>query len=397
MDDFTIWDLEDLDADYAFSSAKATISKFPILARIYDDEFLRKLISRRATIVDNRLLLMLVQPEDDVALRMWAEITGDLILLEPEGSIEAFRDKLRRYTSAEVEATWTEIALPAWFKRNGTAIVLEPVVGEKRPDFRPSTEPPTTWEIKSLQDIDDVQTVDAIQHDVQGRLRKASQPYILTTTGLPVKREHVASAVRKVVTNLIAHDKADLPVPHAFNENGLIVIAEKRQRDGKGYPGIFVGPTHHFDTEYSERVRGRIKAASSQLPAESAGVVVIDCTGATWLHDEDVIDACFGDPSTVFRDGKMIEVREDAILTERTFTRISAIIAYERQRYTSDPGPFKMTILHNPYARFPLPTDWLTAEHVRHVRCVQDVPGRFHLEVAPRAKSDNESKRSSHR
>jgi hypothetical protein len=162
VDDLTIWDLEDLDADDAFARAKATLAKFPILERVYDDGFLRDLISRRATLVDNRLLLMLVQPEDDVALSMWQEITNDLMLLAPEGAIAAFGDKLKHHTSAEVEATWTEIALPAWFMRNGTAVVLEPAVGDKRPDFRPSTEPPTTWEIKSLQDIDDVQTVDAV-------------------------------------------------------------------------------------------------------------------------------------------------------------------------------------------------------------------------------------------
>lgn len=390
VDDLTIWDLEDLDGDDAFCRAKATIAKFPILARIYDDAFLRDLISRRATIVDNRLLFMLVQPEDDVALGMWTSITDDLSLLEPEGSIEAFADKLRRHTAAEVEATWTEIALPAWFKRNGVAVELEPAVGEKRPDFAANTEPPTTWEIKSLQDIDDVQTIDAIQHDVQGRLRKASQPYILSTTGLPKKREHVASAVKKVVRDLLAHDKANLPVPHTFTENGLVVTADSRQRDGKGYPGVFVGPMHKFSTEYSQRVRGRIKVASSQLPADSAGVVVIDCTGATWLDDEDVIDACFGDASTVFRNGKMFDVREDGILTASNFARISAVIAYERHRYTSDPGPYKMTVLHNPYARFPLPAGWLVAEHVRHLRRVGDGSGRFHFEATPAATLDNE-------
>lgn len=287
MDDLTIWDLEDLDADDAFACAKATIAKFPILPRIYDDEFLRDLIRRRATIVDNRLLLMLVQPDDDAAIGMWQEITADLLLLEPEGSVAAFGKKLKQHTSAEIEATWTEIALPAWFKRNGTTVVLEPAVGKKRPDFGAGTEPPTTWEIKSLQDIEDVQTVNAIERDVQGRLRKARQPYILATSGLPKKREHVASAVKAIIRRLTAHEEAMLSVPHTFTECGLVATAEERQDDRRGYPGIFIGPMHEFSTEYSKRVRGRIRTACDQLPAESAGVVVIDCTGATWLHDEE--------------------------------------------------------------------------------------------------------------
>jgi hypothetical protein len=193
------------------------------------------------------------------------------------------------------------------------------------------------------------------------------------------------------VRELIAHDKENLPLPQSFQENGLVVTAEKRQRHGKGYPGIFVGPMHKFGTEYSKRVRGRIKAASTQLPSDSAGVVVIDCTGATWLDDDEVIDACFGDPSTVFRNGTMFEVREHGIFTERNFTRISAVVAYQRHRYTSDPGPFKMTVLHSPYARFQLPAEWLVAEHVRHMRRIEDGPGKYHFESSPPAMPDSEA------
>jgi hypothetical protein len=379
----TIWDLEDLDPEDAFARAKATISKFPILARVFDDDFLRDLIRRRATIVDNFLLFVLVQPEGEIAIEIWREITDDLLLLEPEGSIEAFADKLKRHTSAEFEATRSEIALPAWFKRNGTAVVLEPPVGDKRPDFAASTEPPTTWEIKSLQDIDDVQTVAAIEHDVQGRLRKASQPYILTTTGLPQRREDVARAVKAIVRGLVAHDQAGLPVPHTFEDRGLVVTAERRQRDGKGYPGIFTGPMHEFGTEYSERVRGRIKAAGDQLPTDSAGVVVIDCTATTWLDDEEVIDACFGDLSTVFRGRETFDFRENGAFREGGGTRISAVIAYARRRHISDTGPFKMTVLHNPYARFPLPDGWLSDENVRHIRRVEETPGKYRFDITP--------------
>jgi len=79
----------------------------------------------------------------------------------------------------------------------------------------------------------------------------------------------------------------------------------------------------------------------------------------------------------------MFDVRRDAMFEEGRRTRISAVVAYERRRYTSDSGPFKMTVLHNPYARFPLPMQWLVEAHVRHIRRVEHEPGRYHFDIQP--------------
>ncbi len=197
----TIFDLPALLEDEALRLARETVSQHPVLAEIYDDETLREIIRRRRA-DDNRLLLRLVQPNDAGCRDFWSLIATDLTFLKPEGAIAVFRSKLRRHESYYLTESQTELWIAAWLKRNGIPVRLEPpTVGARVADISADTNPATIWEIKSLRDIEDVRTKDAIERDVQRRLRTLKQPYVLSVDAYPEQLADVPQRLRRSSEN----------------------------------------------------------------------------------------------------------------------------------------------------------------------------------------------------
>lgn len=69
------------------SERRSPLTRF---SRFYDDDFIERLIRRRAS-YDNTLLLRLVRPDDEFNVEYWSDVVDDLIALEANGAFDAFR------------------------------------------------------------------------------------------------------------------------------------------------------------------------------------------------------------------------------------------------------------------------------------------------------------------
>lgn len=148
--------------------------------------------------------LRLVQPDDELNCEYWTQLTGDLLTLESEGSFDAFRAKLREHDGPSMESARTELMFAAWLKRQGVTIALEPQVGTRKCEFVASTTPKTWWEIKSPLDLTDLQRDAAVQDEVQRRLRRIDQPYVLTLDKCELPVDRVPAAVKAIKRQLYA-------------------------------------------------------------------------------------------------------------------------------------------------------------------------------------------------
>ena len=175
-----IFELATLDEATAYNMVRESLRRFPDLNRFYDDEFIRRLIPRRRNL-DNFLLLLLVQPDEDYPNTFWTSTVADLSLVAAEGAWASFKPKFRRHEQFDLQSAKSELSLAAWVKGRGVALTLEPRVNGKRAcEFMANTSPNTWWELKSLRDIDVVEQKERVYLEVQNRLRRIPQPYILS-------------------------------------------------------------------------------------------------------------------------------------------------------------------------------------------------------------------------
>lgn len=386
-DTISIYDLPNLGAVTAQALVEQTLSKHPRLRDLYDEDFVRRLIQRRRG--QNYLLLLLVRPDDHWANDFWTSVVDDLTLLESDRSLHHFRSKLRLRDREDIESARTELALAAKTKRTGAAITLEPVTRNGRDcDFVADTVPRTWWEIKSILDLDYLIADEAVSFDVHTRLRRIEEPYVLVLHPSTIRREDVPKAVRDIKRQVAAHYRLGGSLPAVFGALGLVVEAAQLTKQKSGYIGIGSSGLHVFGNEHSKKIGSRIVSAVEQLPENQAGIVVIDTTVATWVDQEDVIDACFGVESGVYRNGCMIPVRDtDAgVFQPHQRTRISAVLHYTRHaKHKGEPN----LLIHNPFARTPLPEGALAADDVVQLRRVEREHGHFALVRNPDSDSPN--------
>jgi len=375
----TIFDLPTLDPAGALIRARATLVAHPSLERIYDEPFIANLIRRR-TAYDNLLLLRLVQPNDEMNMMYWNEVTADLLTLESEGSFEAFRAKLRRHEGPAMESARTELWFAAWLKRGGVDIVLEPHVGARQCEFMAQTAPRTWWEIKSPLDLLNLRGDAAVQTDVQRRLRVIDQPYVLGLEKFALTLMEVPKAVKAIKRQIAEFHHDGGKPPHLFEADGLLVSVVAHTKRGKGYVGTMMGKPHIFGNENAAHVVKRVIEAADQIPLDGSGIVVIDRTMTDWIDHEDVVEACYGEELAVVRDDQLLQYRLPGAFGESTTGRVSAVISYTRR--WRDDAATKMTLLHNPSALVELPEDFLAYGGVRHTRRVAE-GGGFRLETLP--------------
>lgn len=375
-----IFELADLDEATAYALIEKTWQRFPQLRQFYDDDFIRRLIPRRHNL-DNFLLLMLVQPDEEFSRTFWEAIIVDLDLLVDEGAWGIFKPKFRHHEHFDLESARSELSLAAWTKRLGFSIALEPTVNNRRVcEFAASTVPVTWWEVKSLRDLDFVEENERVQLEVQHRLRYIRQPYILTIeNGSTLSRHNVAAAVRDIKKQIADYYARGGGPPKFLQSHGLRVAINGLTKKSHGYLGM-TEQSYVFGTEQMNRVLARISSARAQLPSDGAGIVVIDATMARWLHDDDVIDACFGEERLGSVNGVLVNLRmPGGAFQEGRRTRISAVVYYTRSPRDWE-KTFEMVVLHNPFARAPLPDRLLQVQGVRQIRRVSAGDGRFRLD-----------------
>lgn len=260
-----IFELAELSDEEACVLVERTLSTKPELRRLYDEEFVR-LLDRRWRL-DNFLLLQLARWDDPTTLAFWQAIIDDLDLLAGEGAWTSFHDKLRRHDRFDLESALSELAMAAWMKRRGVGIAIEPPARNGRVcEFSAETIPKTWWEIKAIRDLDFLVEDEAVAKDVQRRLRKVDEPYVLALKESTVIRDEVAAAVKDVKRQMGKHYASHGGLPKTFEARGLVVEASGPSKKPYGYLGVTLGGLHSWTDEYAEKVAKRISSAAGQLP-----------------------------------------------------------------------------------------------------------------------------------
>jgi hypothetical protein len=376
-----IYDLAEFDDETVRGLVEATLSKYSELRRFYDDEFIRKLARRRHNL-DNYLLLQLARPSDEFFGDYWQPVVEDLLVLAPFGGWEKFKAKFRKHERSNVESALTELSLSAWMARNCGNVVLEPPTdGGQNCDFKGETSPEIFWEIKTLRDLDFIEVDKRIYLRAQAAFRRIEQPYVLHMRALRIAEIDLATAVRDVKKQLAEHHRKGGIAQGTFGCNGLVVEIIGVSKRKFGYVGSSMGKSMVFGSEQALKVGRSIRSAKSQIPADAAGIVVIDSSVADWIDEDDVIDACFGVVSMAFVGGREMMVRGDnAVFRPDCDRRVSAVAWYtsghRRLRDTA------ITVVHNPYARIPLGNSVLEFEGVKQIRSVETGDGFRRMEIA---------------
>ena len=379
-----IFDLAEVDEATAYRLVNETLAAFPDLRNLYEDDFVKKLAKRRRN-YDNFLLLMLVRVDDESAAKFWTTTLDDLAVLAPRGSRQIFYSKFRKRGYFDIQSAKSELTLAAWMERKGFPVVLEPLVnGLRGCDFMAETQPRTWWEIKSPGDLRIVKENERIELEVQGGLRRIQQPYVLALDEIDrenLSARNVPKAVKEIKRKIAEFHEGDGNLPHAVESHGLrIEITGRTKLVPYGYLGT-MSHSYMFSNEYMKLAFSRISSAIGQLPANSAGIVVIDATAAHWLHEHDVVDACFGEEVFGQYRGQLGAIRlPGGAFHPGHRTRISAVIYYTRSPDDWE-RDFEMVVLHNPFARVPLANGTLQFQGVRQLVCFAVGEGRYRLEA----------------
>ena len=381
LHDMTIYDLPLLDERTAFALVQQTLGKHPQLLDIFPETFLHDLVPRRHTL-DNFLLLLLVQPDDPYATAVFSTIVADLETLKAEAAYEHFRDKFHKHEQFDFMATVSELGLAAFVKRLGISVDLEPPTNQGIDcDFRAGTQPVTYWEIKAVRDLDFVRADERVYLEVQRSLRRIPQPLVLHFQSEGLALNNVGKALSEVKGEIAEYYAAGGKPPTTFTSHGLRVEITGTTERGYGYLGTMFSPEYVFESEQMERIVSRIARAATKLPPNEAGVVVIDTTMAHWIHPHEIVDACFGEEVGVVVGGVFQNARRPGgAFRPGSGTRVSAVLHYANELgggfRSDDEGT---SLLHNPYARNPLPAEFLTAAEFTQYRRVDVGNGRYRL------------------
>ena len=246
-----------------------------------------------------------------------------------------------------IQGVRSEIAVSAWAKRRWE-IEVEPSLpsSSRVPEFRASSDPETWWEVKSLKDVHRVREDQRIAFDVQKRLQRINEPYVLTyEANSDARLADVPAAVKDLRRAIRLLHETNGQLPACFNFHGFRFEVAARTKRERGYLGALTSE-FLFTDEHLRVIRSRIADAAKQLPADQAGVVVIDTTIARFVEDEDFLDACLGELGFGGRN-------RGGSFTPTQHRRISAAIHFKR-----DPdwgADAAVLVLHNPYAINPIP------------------------------------------
>jgi hypothetical protein len=364
LGELTIDEVSALSAERAADLVRQTLEQHPVLQQVYDDAFVQNLIRKRSN-GDNNLLFRLVIPDDPIGQELWATIVDEIRELG-SNALDTFRNKMRRSGYEALESWRTELWFAAWIKRMGVTVQLEPAVGDGKAEFRAGTEPETWWEIKTPLDVASVRGDNAVEEDIRKRLRFIPEPYALTLEAFDITLTDVAAAVKDLRAQLAKYHGQGGKTPHYFSSNGIVVEAYETGSE-RGYLGAQLGKMYVWQNQHAELAAKKIREAAKQLPEDGAGVVVIDRTVATWMHDDDVEDACYGELKLELGPSGPRCVRNGGLFRRDSGTRISAVISYSRTIVRHGIGR-DIAVLHNPDAKRLLPQELFAGHDVRQTK-----------------------------
>jgi len=364
----TIYDLPSLSAEETRERIEATLARFPLLRELYGGSYIDELVRGRSD-TRNSLLFRLVVPGEEASDAFWQVIVEDLSLLDEENATNLFRPKLRGRTLHELEGAKSELSLAAWAKRAGFAVTLEPVTNApKKCEMSLETAPKTWWELKTPDDVKGPREDDRVGHEVMRFFKRIPEPYVLSAKWQRIKIDEVNAAIKRIKRAIAEFHKAGGgELPTRFEDAGLVVTLEARAKGDHGYFGSS-SYGYVFQDENAAHVKKAVAKAVPQLLKEQAGIVVVDTTVADWVHEEDVIDACFGVESRAAGPNGLFTVRDDnGVFQPQSNTRLAAVAHYTRDKSPAW-SAFRMMIIHNPYAHCRLPSELFALPGIDQMR-----------------------------
>lgn len=350
--------------------AKQRIKNFPILKRIYDDNFLSILVQNKYD-YDNPLLFWLVtdNPIDEpIAICLFQEIEENLRLLQTEGSIQKFKAKLSRWNSIYFESAIAELNLAADYKKKGYWIELEPSLpnGEKADFYASKDSLRMYFEVKCIfwrRSLEE----DAIMDELFDRLGRMDEPFVI---GIDIRKSLQRKQTAKVATHIreklmeMERASASLPSSFAFPENGEPRVAVNvHARLPNGEKGFISGFNFGggIKGDWSD-LRSKISSGVSQLHPDYPGVIVVQPHGLG-TSQYDIENALLGDLAWNPYVEPQVFRWKDRIFARNKNTRLSAVIYYKRRLQASGYAGKKI-VYHNLYAKTRLSTEVFKGENV---------------------------------
>ncbi len=374
LTDLTIFELPLLSEEDAWAGVRDKLNEFPELNDIYDNVFLSKLVAGRKT--STSLLLLRLVRTDELARQFWRTVLDEMRMIGYSRARDAFAEKMRRDEPGNLESWTTELAVAAWLESQRIGVTLDPDVGNRKAEFLASTVPPTTWEIKTPADSARQRSEQRALRELQRLLRNLPTPVSLSIEEPGgITFAEVPRVVKEIKRRLAGLDLEGDAFPCRLEVDGLELSVYKSSSE-RGYLGSFMSSMQELGDEHRLRVAKIIRDAARQLPSNGAGVIVIDGSFADWITDTSIADACFGaDELTVGAAGQMWPDRTaDGAFNPKQNRRISAVLFYSRRFVRDDGGA--VCAFYNPYARVPLPDDWLPDKSVRHGRLYTSGPAK---------------------
>lgn len=365
-----VYEIARADEEELLAIAKQRIENFSILKRIYDNDFLSQLILRKSD-SDNLLLFWLVMDnpiDKPTAIHFLQEIEENLKLLQPEGSIQKFRTKLRRWNTDHFESAVAELEFAAEYKRRSYQIELEPSLpnGEKA-DFCASKDSMKIYfEVTCIFWKPSLKE-HGIMDELFIRLGRIDEPFMI---GINIQstfqRRQTAKVARHIQKKLRQFERASpsLPFSFVYPESGEpIVEIDVMKRFPEGEKGFISGGVFGGGVKSSwNDLRSKISSKISQLHPDYPGVIIVQPHGLE-TGQYDIQNALLGDLAVnLFGEPKLFRWK-DRIFAETKNKRLSAVI--HCKRILQESGYIKNKfVYHNPYAKTKLSTNMFKGENV---------------------------------
>lgn len=377
----TIFDLKEMEDEELFSKIETTLSTFPILKTLYDQDFLADLVKRRFRF-DNYLLWMLVSGHPFAMLTCEA-VSKYLNLLKDVDAVSDFRDKLRYKGRRVFQSYLTELEMAGYYKERGYDIELEPQISEseKNPDFKAEQEDfRVLFEVRNIF-MDELIQMDDLDVQIHGLFGKIDEPFVFDISYQPsvLQIRHLKTLqtfLKKKLAELNKSKEISFPLYLFFpDEKNILAEVKVWGRPKKLDHGYLAGlRTRVFLLpQGSKNIRRKISKKISQLPKGEANVIVVEL-GHLFYNEVDVLDALFGDEHLRVnrKDFSTHVVRKgDRIFDSKKNTRLSAVMYY-RKRFQNQNFLVHKIVFHNPFATKPIDPDFFVDKGVKQLVPIEE-------------------------
>jgi len=378
----SIFDLKEMEDEQLLSKIETTLSTFPTLKALYDQDFLADLVKKKLH-YDNYLLWMLVSGHPFAKLT-WEAVEKYLNLLKDADAILHFREKLRHQGKRVFQSYLTELEMAGYYKEKGYGIELEPQISgsKKNPDFKVEQDGLRVFfEVKNLF-MDELVRMDDLDSQIHGRFGKIEERFVFGISYKPsvLQMRHLKPLQVFIKKKLIELDKSkDICFPLSFffpDEKNAFVEVKVWGRPKKleyGYLASLGLRTAFGLPQGGRNIRRKISKKISQLPKGEANVIVVEL-GHLFYNEIDVLDALFGDEKLRVskRDFSTHVVRgRDRIFDMKKNTRLSAVVYYEK-KFENQNFLVHKSVFHNPYATRPIHPDFFADKDVKQLVPIEE-------------------------